>query len=234
MVIILQQAEDTHSLNANKTTANPNGSGPRIPELKKLCFLVNRAIDIMNAHPGKGGLPGPVFTADEEKLVHPLELLSYFSKWRQALADDTTLSETDRSRMFVSNQLWDDLQSMVLGFVSLCCYYLPSDDDEFADPEYKYDSEFRGKLAYIMSRRVSSDKCEHHFAQVRGSAGSAPTIAEARTVTESGSGTKLATGGQKWFRSQRGNNAAAPTGGGGSRDGARPASFLTHKTKPSD
>lgn len=194
--------------------------GPGKKEMQRMAYLTNRLIDAQNS---KKPAPGAVRSSSDTQLKWMLEFLAFYSTWRRTLQEDTTLSTQEKAKMFIPDTLWQDAQTMILGFISMCCYYL-SDGPKSAVTAY--DSEFRGTLKQVESRRVSSDACEHLFGDIRQRGNGGGVNAKEAFMRAGSIGTSSLHAGPK-----KGNSSGAPDHGGAAANAglARPASAMTHK-----
>lgn len=158
-------------------------------------------------------------------MTHLLEFLEFFSIWKNALDADVTLSKAQKAQMFVPLQLWTDIQVMVLGFVSMCTYYLRDGTKPPSSPA-GLDSAAKGTLTSIESKRCSSDPCEWTFADVRQrQQGGYTTAAKAMATVGGVSTSRLFGAGGNSHMGPRDPGAAAAWGR------SRPASAMVHKKK---
>jgi hypothetical protein len=153
--------------------------GASYEPLVQLCVRLNRIVDIFNARGDKR--VEMINTPNHAHLHELLETLSWFGVWR----NDLFVRNLDLDVCFFPRGLWEDLESLVLGIVCLCRFYLKDD----------------GSLA-ICQRRGDQDCCEHHFAHLR-SRNNNPGAYQARSGTAIGADLRVNQAGS-------GNSASAP------------------------
>ena len=162
--------------------------------VRTLCVKLDRLVDILNSTTEKDGIEfvnGP----NHAHLDELMETLAWFADWKARLAE-SDLPKKEKKASFLPDECWADLQSLVLGFVCACKFYLA-----------KY-----GKDGAIMiARRCSQDIVEHHFAHVRASRKSGPAIDSVGALKATG--TAAARRGNRSSRKtkrDRGSHAHAP------------------------
>lgn len=83
-----------------------------------------------------------IYSVQDKRLVDMQKCLHFFKKWE---------SQCQESKNFISDKLWFDLQSLILGFTAMVSHKL---------------SKFHE--AIIRPAIVNQDACENHFSQLRG------------------------------------------------------------------
>jgi hypothetical protein len=163
--------------------------------VRTMCEKLDKLVDILNSTTEKKGIEfvdGPKHAHLDELM----ETLAWFSDWKTKLAA-SDLSAQEKKASFLPGECWADLQSLVLGFVCACKFYLR-----------KY-----GKDGAIMiARRCSQDIVEHHFSHVRASRKSGPAMDSVGAMKATG--TAAARRGNRSSRRKRGvgrgSHAQAP------------------------
>lgn len=86
-----------------------------------------------------------IFDTKDRRIVKLQRALSYFQNWKSSISS---------SKEFLSDKLWFDLQSMILGFVSIIKSKV---------------ARFPG--SFIKPAIINQDIVENHFSQLRGANG---------------------------------------------------------------
>jgi len=119
--------------------------------IRELCRRLNRLVDILNSTTEKAGIEF-IDRHDHPLLEELMDTLAWFWQWKHAVTAHPTWTAKEKKAAFLPDECWADLQSLVLGFVCACKFYLK-----------KY------PRAILIARRCSQDIVEHHFAHVRQS-----------------------------------------------------------------
>ena len=144
------------------------GAGVSYTGVRTLCEKLNRLVDILNSTTEKNDIEfvkGP----DHRHLDELMDTLAWFCEWKSKLAA-SGLTEKEKKASFFPDECWADLQSLVLGFVCACKFYL---------------AKYGASGALMIARRCSQDIVEHHFSHVRAcrKSGSAVDAAQALAAT---------------------------------------------------
>jgi hypothetical protein len=163
----VQVLSDTVVLMITKAQADPDIKLPmrefHYDKLKELARHVNSLVDIINGRSTEKN----IFRADfkpetaediQKKLI---EILKWFSDWRGSVfSEGNNLTEWN----FLSDQTWNGLKRMILGYVGLLAFYVTT-------------------MKFTISpRRTLSDTVENHFAALRqGEASDGLTASKCRS-----------------------------------------------------
>ena len=138
--------------------------------LLKLMAAMDDIWDICNTSnkgPDDPQTKTPIYSPDDKQLDDLLHHLAFFHKWKRALEQDTELTTVQRRASFITPETWIETQAICVGFNALArCYVRPRDQHGPGTPARE-----DGFLDCLILRRITSDKCENHFADVRQNAG---------------------------------------------------------------
>jgi hypothetical protein len=132
-------------------------------KLKELARHVNNLVDIINGRSTKKNVFRADFTPEKAQDIQKrlIEILKWFSDWRASVfSEDNNLTKWN----FLSDQTWDGLKRMILGYVGLLGFYVTT-------------------MKFTISpRRTLSDTVENHFAALRqGEASDGLTASKCRS-----------------------------------------------------
>ena len=147
----------------------------------ELAAKVNRLVDIFNSAGEKGA---PIVDSPSHFLLNEaISILGYFGDWRADLNGRVDNPES----AFFPKGIYDDLNSLVLGFTALARCHLR-----------------RFPSSSVVQRRCNQDCCEHHFSHQRQSCGGGvnPTSVQAAQASARSSDIRCFSG--------SGNSGSAP------------------------
>lgn len=67
----------------------------------------------------------PITSLEDSRINDLKECLDFFNKWESSVLEDSTLSKKEKQMSLITQETRDDLNSSILGFISLCNILIP-------------------------------------------------------------------------------------------------------------